>query len=178
MLNLHTKKRQLQMNVQEIRSMFPSLAQSVYGRPLVYFDNAATSQRPEAVVSKWESLVHGSNANIHRAVHKLAADATEEYESTRDAVKRFINASDRREVVFTSGTTEGINLVAFSFGEAFVHEGDEIIVSEEEHHSNIVPWQMLCQATLKLSGSGLSLPTGPNLSLLPRFQTSLGSRIL
>ncbi len=145
MLNLHTKKRQLQMNVQEIRSMFPSLAQSVYGRPLVYFDNAATSQRPEAVVSKWDSLVHGSNANIHRAVHKLAADATEEYESTRDAVKRFINASDRREVVFTSGTTEGINLVAFSFGEAFVHEGDEIIVSEEEHHSNIVPWQMLCQ---------------------------------
>ena len=113
------------MNVQEIRSMFPSLAQSVYGRPLVYFDNAATSQRPEAVVSKWDSLVHGSNANIHRAVHKLAADATEEYESTRDAVKRFINASDRREVVFTSGNHR------FGRGTSFQHRSLADALPEE-----------------------------------------------
>ena len=135
--------------------MLPALSQSVHGRPLVYFDNAATSQRPECVVEKWTSLVRGSNANIHRAVHKLAVDATEEYESTRDAVKEYINAASREEVIFTSGTTASINLVAFSFGESFVSQGDEIIVSEAEHHSNIVPWQMLCQrkgAVLKVLG--------------------------
>ena len=125
--------------------MFPALSQEVYGKPLVYFDNAATSQRPVSVVDKMKHLALGTNANIHRAVHKLAVDATEEYESTRDAVKDFIGASSREEVVFTSGTTGSINLAAFSFGEVFVHECDEIIVSESEHHSNIVPWQMLCQ---------------------------------
>ena len=133
--------------------MFPALSRTVYGKPLVYFDNAATAQRPQSVIDKWTELTVGANANIHRAVHKLAADATEEYESTRDAVKEYINASAREEVIFTSGTTGSINLVAFSFGETFVREGDEIIVSESEHHSNIVPWQMLCQrkgATLKV----------------------------
>ncbi|MCR5464657.1 MAG: SufS family cysteine desulfurase [Bacteroidales bacterium] len=143
------------MRIQDIRKMFPALSQTVYGKPLVYFDNAATAQRPESVVRQMESLALGTNANIHRAVHKLAADATEEYESTREMVLEYINAGSRKEIIFTSGTTGSINLVAFSFGEVFVGEGDEIIVSEEEHHSNIVPWQMLCQrkgATLKVLG--------------------------
>jgi cysteine desulfurase/selenocysteine lyase len=143
------------MNIQDIRNMFPALSQTVYGKPLVYFDNAATSQRLESVVRRMDSLSLGTNANIHRAVHKLATDATEEYESTRDAVRDFLNAGSREEIVFTSGTTASINLVAYSFGETFVHEGDEIIVSEEEHHSNIVPWQLLCErkgAILKVLG--------------------------
>lgn len=135
----------LTMNIQELRNMFPALSRTVYGKPLVYFDNAATAQRPQSVIDKWTQLTIGANANIHRAVHKLAVDATDEYESTRDTVKEYINAAAREEIVFTSGTTGSINLVAFSFGETFVNEGDEIIVSEAEHHSNIVPWQMLCQ---------------------------------
>lgn len=132
------------MNVQELRNIFPALSRTVYGKPLVYFDNAATAQRPQSVIDKWTQLTVGANANIHRAVHKLAADATDEYESTRDAVREYLNAASREEIVFTSGTTGSINLVAFSFGETFVGEGDEIIVSEAEHHSDIVPWQMLC----------------------------------
>ena len=143
------------MRIQDIREMFPALSGKVYGKPLVYFDNAATSQRLKTVVDKMESLALGVNANIHRAVHKLAADATEEYESTRDVVREYINAGSREEIIFTSGTTASINLVAFSLGEIQVGEGDEIIVSEEEHHSNIVPWQMLCQrkgAKLKVLG--------------------------
>ena len=143
------------MNIQDIRNMFPALSQTVYGKPLVYFDNAATSQRLESVVRRMDRLSLGTNANIHRAVHKLATDATEEYESTRDAVRDFLNAGSREEIVFTSGTTASINLVAYSFGETFVHEGDEIIVSEEEHHSDIVPWQLLCErkgAILKVLG--------------------------
>lgn len=135
----------LTMNIQELRNMFPALSRTIYGKPLVYFDNAATAQRPQSVIDKWTQLTIGANANIHRAVHKLAVDATDEYESSRDAVKEYINAAVREEIVFTSGTTGSINLVAFSFGETFVNEGDEIIVSEAEHHSNIVPWQMLCQ---------------------------------
>ena len=143
------------MRIQDIREMFPALSGKVYGKPLVYFDNAATSQRLKTVVDKMDSLALGVNANIHRAVHKLAADATEEYESTRDVVREYINAASREEIIFTSGTTASINLVAFSLGEILVVEGDEIIVSEEEHHSNIVPWQMLCQrkgAKLKVLG--------------------------
>ena len=141
------------MNVQEIRSLFPALGEKVYGKPLVYLDNAATSQRPLAVLEKERSLALRSNANIHRAVHKLAADATEEYERTRDAVRDFLNAGSREEIVFTSGTTMSINLVAACFGEAFVGEGDEIVVSVAEHHSDIVPWQLLCarkKAVLKV----------------------------
>ena len=133
------------MNVKEARELFPILSTYVYGKPLVYLDNAATAQRPSTVVSKWEQLVSSSNANIHRAVHKLAADATEVYEKARDSVRAFLNAEHREEIVFTSGATASINLVAFSFGEAFVSEGDEVIVSTSEHHSNIVPWQMMCQ---------------------------------
>ena len=141
------------MTLSEIRSQFPALEAKVYGQPLVYLDNAATAQRPLSVVHRWEELVQGANANIHRAVHRLAGDATDAYESTRDAVKEYLNASAREEIVFTSGATASINLVAFSFGEAFIQEGDEIVVSVADHHSNIVPWQMLCnrkKAVLKV----------------------------
>ena len=133
------------MNVNEIRLQFPALATLVYGKPLVYLDNAASAQRPVSVIQEGVRLAEKANANIHRAVHFLAGEATEAYEGARDAVKDYLNAASREEIVFTSGATAAINLVAFSFGEAFVHEGDEIIVSTAEHHSNIVPWQMLCQ---------------------------------
>ena len=133
------------LTVSEIRNLFPALSRKVYGKDLVYLDNAATSQRPQSVLDKWNEISAHSNANIHRAVHRLAAEATQAYEESRDAVKEFLNASHREEIVFTSGTTAAINLVAFCFGEAFVKEGDEVIVTEAEHHSNIVPWQMMCQ---------------------------------
>ena len=132
------------MNIEQLRKQFPALSGTVYGKPLVYLDNAATIQRPVSVIDKWVDLTERHNANLHRAVHKIAAEATEEYESARDAVKAFLNAGSREEVVFTSGATASINLVAFCFGEAFVKPGDEIIVTEAEHHSNIVPWQMMC----------------------------------
>ena len=125
--------------------MFPVLSRKVYGKDLVYFDNAATSQRPQSVLDKWMEISSSSNANIHRAVHRLADESTQAYEQARDAVRDFLNAGSREEIVFTSGTTASINLVAYSFGEAFVKEGDEIIVTEAEHHSNIVPWQLMCQ---------------------------------
>ena len=133
------------MNVQEIRSLFPALSRKVYGKDLVYFDNAATSQRPKSVIDEWNRISSESNANIHRAVHRLADEATQAYEQARDAVMDFLNASAREEIVFTSGTTAAVNLVAFCFGEAYVREGDEVIVTEAEHHSNIVPWQMMCR---------------------------------
>lgn len=132
------------MTVKEIRNEFPVLDRKVYGKDLVYFDNAATMQRPRMVIDRWNEISLVSNANIHRAVHKLADEATEAYEDARTAVKNSIHAAGREEIVFTSGVTASINAVAFSFGEKFVREGDEIIVSEAEHHSNIVPWQMLC----------------------------------
>ena len=135
----------MEMVVNEIREMFPALSRKVYGKDLVYFDNAATSQRTQSVIDEWNRISAESNANIHRAVHRLADEATQAYETARDAVKDFLNASAREEIVFTSGTTAAINLVAFCFGEAFVGEGDEVIVTEAEHHSNIVPWQMMCQ---------------------------------
>lgn len=130
--------------IENIRAEFPVLSREVYGKKLVYLDNAATSQRPRCVLDKWNEISSFSNANIHRAVHRLADEATSAYEQARDAVKDFINADSRQEIILTSGATESINLVAYSFGEAFVKEGDEIIVSEVEHHSNIVPWQLLC----------------------------------
>ena len=133
------------MTVAEIRELFPALSRKVYGKDLVYFDNAATSQRVVSVIDEWKRISSESNANIHRAVHRLADEATQAYEMARDSVREFINAESREEVIFTSGTTASINLVAYSFGEAFVSEGDEVIVTEAEHHSNIVPWQMLCQ---------------------------------
>lgn len=130
--------------IDDIRSVFPALSRKVYGKNLVYFDNAATVQRPQSVIDCWNRMSVDSNANIHRAVHRLAEEATEAYESARDTVKNFINAASREEIVFTSGATASVNLVAFSFGEAFIREGDEVIVTEAEHHSDIVPWQMLC----------------------------------
>lgn len=133
------------MDIQHIRDMFPTLSRKVYGKDLVYFDNAATSQRSQSVIDEWNRVSKESNANIHRAVHRLADEATQAYESARDAVKEFINAGTREEIVFTSGTTTAVNLVAFCFGEAYVNEGDEVIVTEAEHHSNIVPWQMMCR---------------------------------
>ena len=131
--------------IEEIRSLFPALSRKVYGKDLVYFDNAATSQRPQSVIDMWTKITSESNANIHRAVHRLADEATQAYEQARDSVKNFINARSREEIIFTSGTTAAVNLVAFSFGEAFVKEGDEVVVTEAEHHSNIVPWQMMCK---------------------------------
>ena len=132
-------------NIYEIRNLFPTLSRKVYGKDLVYFDNAATSQRSQSVIDRWNEISVHSNANIHRAVHRLADEATQAYESARDAVKDFLNAQSREEIVFTSGTTASVNLVAFSFGEAFVGVGDEVIVSEAEHHSNIVQWQLMCK---------------------------------
>ena len=131
--------------VDEIRSLFPALSRKVYGKDLVYFDNAATSQRPQSVLDTWNKISSESNANIHRAVHCMAEEATSAYEMSRDAVKDFLGAEFREEIIFTSGTTSAITLVAFSFGEAFVNEGDEVVVTEAEHHSNIVPWQMMCK---------------------------------
>lgn len=132
-------------SISDIRSMFPALERKVYGKNLVYLDNAATGHRLSSVIEMWDESSRNHNSNLHRAVHLLASEATEEYESARDAVRQYINAESREEVIFTSGTTASINLVAYSFGEAFVKEESEIIVTEVEHHSNIVPWQMLCQ---------------------------------
>lgn len=148
------------ISVNEIRQMFPLLSRKIYGKQLIYFDNAATSQRPQSVLDLWNRLSTQSNANIHRGIHRLSEEATAEYENARDYVRQFLNAQHREEIVFTSGTTAAINLVAFSFGEAFVGEGDEVIVSEVEHHSDIVPWQMMCQRkkavlkVLKVDDSG------------------------
>lgn len=148
------------ISVNEIRQMFPLLSRQIYGKQLIYFDNAATSQRPQSVLDLWNRLSTQSNANIHRGIHRLSEEATAEYENTRDYIRQFLNAQHREEIVFTSGTTAAINLVAFSFGEAFVGDGDEVIVSEVEHHSDIVPWQMMCQRkkavlkVLKVDDSG------------------------
>ena len=133
------------MTIDEIRKEFPALSTKVYGKDLVYFDNAATSQRPRSVLEKWNEVSVQSNANIHRAVHYLASQATQAYEQARDCVRDFINASSREEIVFTSGATASVNLVAYSFGEAFISPSDEIIVAQDGHHSNIVPWQMACK---------------------------------
>ena len=141
------------MSLSEIRSQFPILDSQVYGTPLVYLDNAATSQRPVSVLDRQAQLAGQHNANIHRAVHRLAIEATDAYEAARDKVKTFLNAEAREEIIFTSGATAAINLVAYSFGEKFVEEGDEVLVTVEEHHSNIVPWQLLCKrkkASLKV----------------------------
>jgi cysteine desulfurase/selenocysteine lyase len=141
------------INLNQRRSDFPILSREVYGRPLVYFDNGATTQKPTCVLQTIERFYKEINANIHRGVHKLSDESTREYENAREVVRRFLNARKTSEIIFTSGTTASINLVAFSFGEVFVHHGDEVLVTEMEHHSNIVPWQLLCErkgATLKV----------------------------
>lgn len=129
----------------KVRKDFPILSMTVHGKPLVYLDNAATTQKPEAVLQVQETYYRSQNANIHRGVHYLSEVATFEYEKARGKVKNFINAADSKEIIFTSGTTAGINLVASSFGRTFLSAGDEVIISAMEHHSNIVPWQLICE---------------------------------
>ncbi len=131
------------MNLETIRTDFPILSREVYGRPLVYLDNAATTQKPLCVLDAMREEYLNVNANVHRGVHYLSQQATELHEGARDTVRQFLHADKTEEIIFTRGTTESINLVASSFGEAFLKEGDEVIVSEMEHHSNIVPWQLL-----------------------------------
>lgn len=130
-------------NVEEIRQDFPILQRVVYGRPLIYLDNAATTQKPRSVVEAISNEYFSTNANVHRGVHFLSQKATDLHEAARERVRQFINARSTAEVLFTRGTTESLNLVASSFGEAFLKEGDEVIVSVMEHHSDIVPWQLL-----------------------------------
>ena len=140
------------MTTTELRQHFPQLQRTVYGKPLIYLDNAATSLRPQETIDKWTEISAQKTANLHRAVHRIATEATQEYEDTRKKVAEFINAADYKEVIFTSGATHSLNLAAWSLGELLIGKGDEIIVSEAEHHSNLVPWQMLCgrkEATLK-----------------------------
>lgn len=132
-------------DVEKVRADFPILEETVYGKRLVYLDNGATSQRPRRVVEKMNEYYLRYNSNVHRGVHFLSNKCTDANEEARETVRHFINAASDKEVIFTRGTTESINLVAFSFGEAFIGEGDEIVVTEMEHHANIVPWQMLCQ---------------------------------
>ncbi|MGQ0542250.1 MAG: SufS family cysteine desulfurase [Blastocatellia bacterium] len=132
-------------DVEKIRKDFPVLSQEVNGKPLVYLDNAASSQVPQLVIDRGSKYLAEEHSNIHRGVHYLSQHATTAYEAAREKVKRFINAPDVKECIFVRGTTEGINLVAYSYGHKFISEGDEIIVSQMEHHSNIIPWQMVAE---------------------------------
>lgn len=132
-------------NISEIRELFPALKQSVNGKDLVYFDNGATAQKPISVIELINKMNSGLNGNIHRAVHELSARSTELYEEARSEIQTFLNAKEREEIIFTSGTTASINLVANSFCQKFLNKGDAIIITEAEHHSNIVPWQMACE---------------------------------
>ena len=135
----------LAFDVERVRADFPLLRQQVNGKPLVYLDNGATSQKPQCVIDELVRYYTTENANVHRGVHTLSQLATDDYEGARSKVRRFLNAADDREIIYTRGTTEGINLVAQTFGRQNVGPGDEIVVSNMEHHSNIVPWQMLCE---------------------------------
>jgi cysteine desulfurase/selenocysteine lyase len=132
-------------DIDEIRADFPILSREVYGKPLVYFDNGATTQKPKCVIDAVDEVYELYNGNIHRGVHYLSDMSSEAYENSREKVRSFINADKREEVVFTSGTTGSINGIAFSFGERYIKPGDEIILSQLEHHANIVPWQMMCE---------------------------------
>ena len=161
------------MNVERLRQDFPILQRRVYGRPLVYLDNAATSQKPRTVIDCEARYYTESNANIHRGLHALSMEATEAYEAARERVRRFINAAAREEIVFVRGSTEGINLVAASLGQR-LKAGDEILITEMEHHSNIVPWQLLCER------SGAVLRVAPiddaGELIVEAFERLLGSR--
>jgi cysteine desulfurase/selenocysteine lyase len=135
----------LTYDVSKIRSQFPVLHQQVNGKDLIYFDNAATTQKPNVVIDALSRYYRQYNANIHRGIHALAEKATAAYEATRSEIQDFINAPESEEIIFTTGTTGGINLVSNAFGRKFLEAGDEVVISELEHHSNIVPWQMICQ---------------------------------
>ena len=144
---------QKSLDVHSIRQQFPALNREVKGKPLIYFDNAATSQKPQSVIEALVNYYTNYNANVHRGIHTLAEEATLAFEATRDAAQQFIHAASREEIIFTRGTTEGINLVAYTWGQNNIKAGDEIIISTMEHHSNIVPWQILCEekrAVLKI----------------------------
>lgn len=141
-------------SVREIREQFPALRQLIYGKNLIYFDNGATSQKPQVVLDAINKYYSKDNANIHRGVHFMSQKATTEYEEARQIIQKYLNAKKSEEIIFTKGTTDGINLVAFSFGE-LLKEGDEILITAMEHHSNIVPWQMLCER------KGLKLKVAP-----------------
>ena len=136
-----------QFDVARWRADFPILRETVHGKPLVYLDNAATSQKPQGVIDCESRYYATLNANIHRGVHDLSQRATEAFEAAREKVRHFINAADSKEIVFVRGTTEAINLVAQSYGRSRFKPGDEILLTEMEHHSNIVPWQLLCEQT-------------------------------
>lgn len=135
----------MSFNISNIRNDFPILKQRVYNKPLIYFDNGATTHKPEAVIQTVRELQEKYNSSIHRGIHYLSDRMTERYEGAREIVRAFINAASVNEIIFTSGATGSVNAVAFSFGEKYVKEGDEILVTELEHHSNLVPWQMLCE---------------------------------
>ena len=132
-------------DVMRLREDFPILKQKVHGKPLVYLDNGATSQKPQSVIDALNHYYTAENSNIHRGVHHLSERATAAYEAAREKIRRYINARSDREIIYVRGTTEGINLVTQSYGRSFLKSGDEIIVSAMEHHSNIVPWQILCE---------------------------------
>ena len=136
--------QQKRFNVREIREEFPALRQQIYGKNLIYFDNGATSQKPKLVLDAINLFYSKENANIHRGVHFMSQKATTEYEAARQRIQQYIGARKSEEIIFTKGTTDGINLVASSFGH-LLNAGDEILISAMEHHSNIVPWQMLCE---------------------------------
>ncbi len=146
-MNQATSLARTEPDWQAVRAQFPNLAVEVHGKPLIYFDNAATAQRPQRVIDAVSGYYSRMNANVHRGVHQLSVQATEAMEEAREALRRFINAASIRETVFVRGTTEAINLVANSFVRPRLAEGDEIVISYMEHHANIVPWQLLCEQT-------------------------------
>lgn len=158
-----------------IRNQFPALNQTVYGKQLIYFDNAATSQKPQSVLDFQSRMSSVANANIHRAVHKLSADATVLYEQGREAVRSFIGAEKSEEIIFTSGTTAGFNLLANSFCTRYLSQGDKIVVSEAEHHSNIVPWQLACE---RVGAELVVIPIDCNCRIdLESFEKALDKKV-
>jgi cysteine desulfurase / selenocysteine lyase len=162
-----------ELDVYAIRQQFPALNRQVKGQPLVYFDNAATTQKPQVVIDALVDYYTNYNANVHRGIHTLAEEATAAFEASRDAARQFINAASREEIIFTRGTTEGINLVAYTWGRKNIQAGDEIIITEMEHHSNIVPWQILCEekgAVLKV------IPQQDGELLLDEYKKLLSSK--
>ncbi|MGH7429262.1 MAG: aminotransferase class V-fold PLP-dependent enzyme, partial [Candidatus Methylomirabilaceae bacterium] len=167
-------EHQRTFDVEKVRADFPALSQQVHGKPLVYLDNAATSQKPQVVIDAVTRYYTVENSNVHRGIHYLSEQATQAFEDARARVARFLNASDAREIVFVRGATEGINLVARSFGRPRLKAGDEILISAMEHHSNIVPWQILCEET----GAALRVvPINDRGELLiDEFQRLLGAR--
>ncbi len=161
-------------NVDQIRSLFPILSETVHGKSLVYLDNAATTQKPESVLHVLDDYYRRFNSNIHRGVHTLSERATEAYEGVRSRIRTYLNANSTKEIIFVRGTTEAINMVAASFGQHAVGVGDEILISGLEHHSNIVPWQLLCECT------GAKLRVAPiddrGEIVLEQYESSLTSR--